>query len=520
MQYNTEAASEVTMRLRSSLIFALVVLAVPCALGGEAPGNDALGAEKLGRDALAAYDSIRPTDVYDLCKKISSSEFAGRLTGDKGFAGAANWTASKFEEWGLRPIDEKTGYLQPFPAPYTIIDEAQMTLLLPAERDASGGEAAGAREPGPFRDLALKAPDDFMPLLFAASGDKTGEIVFAGWGISAPELGYDDYEGIDPEGKFVLCFRGTPDRADTAFEYYDQHRIRMLVAKEKGALGLIYIYEKPNAHPNGDWLEGFMPAMIGEPAADSLFAEKGLTCAAIKKRLVESKRPDSFPLGSRVHYRVSSRHFPDGVGYNVVGIVEGSDPKLKGECVVIGAHLDHCGTHMGLTFAGANDNGSGSSVVMEVAKAYSRLKDRPKRSVVCVLFGGEEMGLLGSTYCAEHVPARFTTIAGMFNFDMVGEGDGTGCGYTPRPAALLETLRNADARVKTLTSTWEIKHVGVRSSDFAPFYMKGAPCVACFSNGPHVAYHETGDTIFRINPDILADIARLGFLASYEWANR
>jgi hypothetical protein len=518
------------MRIRSGLISALIVLAFPYAPGGEAFCKDSLGGGEPGTDALKAYDSIRPMDAYEYCRRISSNEFAGRLTGDAGYTAAAKWTASKFEEWGLRPFDAKEGFLQAFPAPYTIVDKAEMTLLLPAERGASGSEtakggtggsaSAGAREPGPFRELALEAPDDFMPLLFAASGDKTGEIVFAGWGISAPELGYDDYEGIDPEGRFVLCFRGTPDRADTAFEYYDEHRTRMLIAKEKGALGLIYIYDKPNAHPNGDWIEGFMPAMIGEPAADSLFAERGLTCAAIKKRLVESKRPDSFPLGSRMHYRVSSRHFPDGVGYNVVGIVEGSDPALKNECVVIGAHLDHCGTHLGLTFAGANDNASGSAVVMEIAEAFSRLKDRPKRSVVFALFGGEEEGLLGSNYLAEHFPARFTGIAGMFNFDMVGEGDGASCGYTPRPAALLETLRAADSRAKTLKGTWEIKHVGVRSSDFAPFYLKGAPCVACFSNGPHVAYHETGDTIYRINPDILAEIARLGFLASYEWANR
>ena len=108
----------------------------------------------------------------------------------------------------------------------------------------------------------------------------------------------------------------------------------------------------------------------------------------------------------------------------------------------------------------------------------------------------------------------------MFNFDMVGEGDGASCGYTSEPPELLAALEDADRHVKTLRRKWEIKHVGVRSSDFAPFFLKGAPCVACFSNGPHLAYHETGDTIYRINPDILADIARLGFLASYRWANR
>jgi Zn-dependent M28 family amino/carboxypeptidase len=263
-----------------------------------------------------------------------------------------------------------------------------------------------------------------------------------------------------------------------------------------------------------------MPAMISEPVADSLFTIEGLTLSEIKADLKASKQPRSYSLHSRVHYRVASRHFPDGVGYNIAGFVEGSDPKLRGECVVIGGHYDHCGSHMGMIFPGANDDASGSAVVMELAEAYSKLKERPKRSIVFALFGGEEMGLAGSTHFAEHLPAGFTKVTGMFNFDMVGEGDGASCSYTSDPPELRAVLEDAGRRVGNLRRSREIKHVGVRSSDFAPFFLRGAPCVACFSNGPHLAYHETGDTIYRINPDILADIARIGFLASYEWANR
>jgi len=489
------------MRAFGSVFFALLILACPLALHGE----------EMSKEVLKAYGSIRPMDPYDYCTKISSREFAGRLTGDEGYTNAAKWAASKFKEWGLRPIDKEDGYLQAFPSPYTLVDEAEMTLLLAPARGAATA---------PARELKLKAPEDFMPLLFAASGETTAGLVFAGWGISAPALGYDDYAGIEAAGKFVLCFRGTPDKDNEAFEEYDQHRTRMRTAKEKGAIGIIYIYDKPNAHPNGDWIEGFLPAMIGERAADSLFAAKGLACAGIKDGLAKSKQRASFSLDSRAHYRVKSRHFPNGVGYNIAGCVEGSDPKLKNECIVIGAHFDHCGSHLGLVFAGADDNASGSSVVMEIAEAYAALTVKPKRSVLFALFGGEEQGLIGSTYFAEHLPAPFTKVAGMFNYDMDGEGDGTSCGYTSEPPELLKTLEEADRNVKTLRNKWEIKHVGVRSSDFAPFFLKGAPCVACFSNGPHLAYHETGDTIYRINPDILADIAHLGFLASYRWANR
>jgi hypothetical protein len=468
-------------------------------------------AQEPPRNARGGFGSINGIDAYEYCKELSSRGFAGRFTGDPGYTAAARWVAGRFEEWGLRPQDAETGFLQPFPSPYTIVDEAEMTLLV---SDTSEGGSSS------FREMPLKLVDDFMPLLFSDSGDTTASLVFAGWGISAPALGYDDYAGIDPAGKFVLCIRGTPDKDNVAFEEYDQHRVRMLAAKERGALGIVYLYEEPNCHPNGDWIAGFMPSMISDRVGDSLFAERGQTVAGIKEELLRSKRPDSFDLVSKIRYRVKSHHVPDGVGYNVVSFVNGSDRRLRRECIVVGAHLDHCGKHLGIIFPGADDNASGSAVVMEIASAFAKLKVKPKRSVAFVLFGGEEEGLVGSNYFAAHCPARIEKVDAMFNFDMVGEGDGCNCGYTPEPSDMLRTLEEADLSVRTLRSTWAIKHVGVRSSDFAPFFVAGAPCVACFSNGPHLSYHRPGDTIYRINPDMLGDVARLGFLASYEWANR
>jgi Zn-dependent M28 family amino/carboxypeptidase len=203
-----------------------------------------------------------------------------------------------------------------------------------------------------------------------------------------------------------------------------------------------------------------------------------------------------------------------------VGYVEGSDPELKKECLVYGAHFDHCGLHMGLLFPGANDNASGSAVVMDIAQAFSQLKKRPRRSVVFVLFGGEEMGLQGSTYFTDHIPAPFESVGAMFNFDMVGEGDGLGCSLSPEPEILKEVLDKADGRVNILRRTRFFRGVGVRGSDFAPFYQKGIPCFSFASNGPHLAYHLSGDTIYRINPEILADTARLAFLAGAYLADR
>lgn len=460
--------------------------------------------EKADPIVSPGLDSIKPHDVYDYCKTMTLPKFAGRLTGHNGYTAAAKWVATKFEQWGLKPLNRKEGYLQIYPSPHTIVEKAEMTLLHPHEN----------------KKTELNPEKDFLPLLFSDRGDNAAEMVFAGWGISAPELGYDDYDGLDVQGKFVLCFRGTPDRTESGFQKHDHHRFRMHRAKEKGALGLFYIYPSPLANPNGDWIQGFTPAIISEGVANKILEEKGIKSQDLKKELQANKKPKSFPLKSRMNYQVRSTHFSDSQGYNVVGYVEGSDPRLKKECLVIGGHFDHCGEHMGMIFPGANDNASGSAVVMEIAEAFSKLKNKPNRSVVFVLFGGEEMGLQGSTYFAGHLPSQFDRVDGMFNFDMVGEGDGARCAVAGNPEELKQILQDADSSIKILKGVSVVRSVGVRSSDYAPFFQKGASCISFFSNGPHLHYHLTGDTIYRINPDIMADIARLAFISGYTWANR
>lgn len=455
-----------------------------------------------------AVQSINPVLPYELARTMASPEFAGRLTGHEGYTRAARWAAAKFKEWGLKPADPKHGYLLAYPSPYTIIDKASMTLLLPSE---SGND---------FQKIELQPEKDFLPLLYSDSGDKTGELVFVGWGISAPELNYDDYAGVDVRNKFVLCFRGTPDSGRREFQHHDEHRTRMKVARDKGALGLIYIYPEAQANPNGDWLAGFMPGMITEKTADLILKEIKSTTAELKKALQTYKRPISFPLKARLSYSVSSRHFPDGIGYNVAGWVEGSDPRLKKELVVIGGHFDHCGEHLGLLFPGADDNASGSAVVMTLARTFTGLHPKPKRSVMFVLFGGEELGLQGSTYFADHLPSGFSRVVAMFNFDMEGEGDGAWCGLSAGADDLKEAVEKANQELNIIRGTGVIRNVGVRGSDFAPFFLKGIPCASLGSNGPHLHYHGTGDTIFRLNPEIMGKISQVSLIAAYLIADK
>ncbi len=472
----------------------------------------ASSAEKLRPDVRKALDSIRPVEVYEINKTIASAKFAGRLTGSEGYTAAARWAAGLFKEWGLQPVSRENGYLQPYPSPYVLVDKAEMSFLIPEKQEGAGEPVT--------KEIKLELEKEFLPLLFSDSGSRTAELVFAGWGISAHDLGYDDYEGLEVKGKFVLCFRGTPDPSDRRFENHDQHRVRMKTAKDKGALGIIYIYDEIASNPNGDWIEGFTPAEISYKAADLVLKERNTTAEDLRKILTNFKKPLSFPLRSRVRLTVASRNFPDGVGYNVVGRLEGSDPKLKRECVVVGGHFDHNGLQVGLLFPGADDNASGSAVVMGMAKAFAKLAARPKRPIVFVLFGGEEKGLQGSEYFAGHLPPGFDKVDTMFNFDMVGEGARSGVGYSADSPELKALVEEADASVHSLAGTFPMRHMGVRGSDDAPFFRRGIPCVSFYSNGPHLFYHQTGDTIYRINPDMLGDVCRLAFLAAWTRADR
>jgi hypothetical protein len=484
-----------------SLAGALALLCV--CLASRAPAGEGLPSH-LDR----AVQKIDGATVYGICKKLASPDFSGRLTGDGGYTGAARWMAGLMQGWGLKPMGDAGSYLQAFPMQYTTVQHCEMVLFPPP---------ASGRAP---EEIRLEPGKDFLPLMFSDTGNRTAEIVFAGWGVSAPELGYDDYEGIDIRGKFVMCFRGTPDPADSRYTNYDEHRTRMAKASEKGALGILYIYEDPIANPNGDWIRDFTPAVVSRKTADTILGPLALNSDSLKADLRRYKRPLSFSTSMRVRLEARTSHVPQGTGYNVIGVLPGSDPALRNEYVVVGGHADHCGTIMNLMFPGANDNASGTATVLEIARTLGDMPQKPRRSLVFVLFGAEESGLKGSEFFASHLPFGRGAPVAMLNFDMVGEGEGIGCGYSDGRPELQHALELARATVGTLRGTSAISGVGVQGSDYAPFFQRGIPCLSFSSNGPHLEYHRTGDTIYRINPDILADAARIGLIAAYSLADR
>lgn len=486
-------------------------------------------AEELKPAVKKGLDTIQWQDVYSYDKALTSEEFAGRYTGTPGHYAMAKWVAGKFKEWGLAPINPKDGYLQSFPSPYTTVDKAEMSVFLPVKEEAKKEEKKGdfppfekeaPAKPAVLKEEQLKIAEDFLPYISSGTGEATAELVFVGWGISAPEEGYDDYAGIDVKGKIVLTFSGSPFTDEE--KSYEFRRSARLKAKEKGAVGFLTI-AKPTGHPNGErWIEGFPSALLSEEVADRILAERKFNVADLKKDLQKYNRPISFPLQAKIHLAVVSQHHADGVGVNIVGILPGSDPTLKEECVIVGAHGDHLGKIGDILFPGADDNASGSAVVMEIAQAFAATKPRPRRSVVFALFGGEEIDIVGARYMAEHLPAPFKKVSLVINFDMVGEGSGARASCSPKPEELKQVILAADKQVKIISGEIRMsdpKRIG--GTDHTAFaVLLKCPTAAFFSNGPHLYYHEPKDTIYRVNPDIMAQIARLAYLTAVQWADR
>ena len=463
-----------------------------------------------GYSSGKAEEAIDALDLYRWCRNLSSETYAGRFSGHEGYTRAAQWVADKFKEWGLRPLADGS-YLQAFPSPLTEIEAADL--------QAETWKIENGRKV-PLEVLKAEAMKDFFPLVFSDSGQNTAPLVFCGFGISAPELGYDDYQGVEVKDAFVVVFRGTPDRAERKYQYHDEHRTRMKIAMSRGARGLVYIYPEVNVHPNGDFTPNFTPLMISEAFADQLLKEQGLDCAGLKKKLAETRRPHSFPMQARFNYHVKTRHDPDAVSYNVCTWIAGSDPKLQEEVLILGGHLDGVGTQMGFFCPGANDNASGSAVLMGIARGLANLERPPARSLMVVLFGGEEKGMQGSQYFAANLPAPFKKMAVMFNFDMVGAGNRAFASISTEPVELKETVLEADEISKLLAFTRPMSAPGVRGGDVTAFWNMGVPCVYFMTNGPFPDYHRPGDSIYRVNPEIMADLARLALRAALIYADR
>lgn len=457
---------------------------------------------------LKTFHSISSNDILKYAEELSSEKYKGRLSGSPEYLEAAKWCASQMESWGVKPGNNGS-WFQYFDNAYSEVFSKGSVVI--TNSDDSKTE--------------LQFPDEFMPGSNSASGTISGTMVFAGHGITAPELGYDDYLNVDVKGKIVILETGIPytknDSVQAQWTPYSYHRYKFKNAIEHGAAGLLYV--GTIANPNTSFTEGFVYAHISEKVAEQLFASAGKDYKEIKKQLAEFKQP-SFELDAKqtVSISANTKNFPDGKSCNVVGLIEGSDPVLKNEVIIVGGHLDGQG-YLGELFPGALDNASGVADILGAAKALAQSEVKPKRSVLFILIGGEECGLYGSKYYADHPLFPIDKTVFMINLDMVGNGTGFYISSGKSSPEIYSHFEKANLNFlhrKIEASEWRKSYSRPRS-DAANFENAGIKTLSLWTSGGvfPVYYHHPKDKTDVLTPEIMEDAAKLLYLGILGVAN-
>jgi hypothetical protein len=398
------------MRSASLILVVLFSLVTLCVAQPQPPGLE-ISAARIRADVA----------------QLSSDQFEGRGPGTRGEILTTDYLAAEFKKAGLKPLGPRDDYLQPVPL-YRIVTSPKSTL------QAIKGDTT----------IDFKCEDDFAGRSQTQKEleDIDADAIFVGHGITAPEFGWDDYQGVDVKDKIVIAFTNEPPSDDPKFfggkalTYYGRWTYRFEEAARRGAKACFIIHTKETAgYPysvvrplEGAQLkrEANEPALafagwLSEDAGERLLKLTGRTVeSALKEADTKGFKP--YPLGVRL-----KGHFPTTVqkftSNNVVGICEGSDPILKSEAIVFTAHWDHLGVGRAVLgdtiYNGAADNATGCALLLELARAWCGQFPRPKRSAIFLAVTAEEKGLLGSKYYAQNPLVPLTKTALNLNFDMI-----------------------------------------------------------------------------------------------------
>jgi hypothetical protein len=456
-------------------------------------------------DVERCMQSIEFSNLFKTVKLLASSEMGGRLSGHEGYNKAAAWAVDLFKQWGIKPV--YSDYFRRFNVDYNVITETKLNLLLP------GKDSTELLKP-------LILMEEYLPELFTGFGKAAGEVIFVGYGITAPDQGWDDYGNVDVKGKIVLVLMGYPQIKGKDFsKYWESGRHKTLNAKERGAAAIMRLTDVGGVI--GDrYVEGMPIIRLSEKLAPLFFIPSRLTLDEIKMKLNKGEKV-VFNTGVKAELTVGGIHYPSAETYDVVGLIEGSDPVLKNEYVMIGAHLDHVGCTPVL-FPGAADNASGVAVVMEMARAFTMLEERPKRSIVIVLFAAEERGGGGNnTSILNELPKYPSDIKWMVNFDMVGVGDTNMVAGAVEDSGMFTIVEKAMKDYSIPGSFVAVKNEGMMArSDHTAFLRHHIPSYGNWTNGEDNGYHTDKDTIYKITPQIMEDIARAYFIGIYRFLQK
>ncbi len=457
----------------------------------------------------STYHSISSHELLEYAAELSSEQFEGRLSGSPGYLDAAKWCAEKFKEWGIQPANNNS-YFQYFKNEYSEVNSIG-TLIYSSQKNKA---------------IHYRFPEDYLPGSNSASGIISGELVYVGYGITAPELDYDDYKNVDVKGKIIILESGIPyttnDPKMAEWTPYAYHRYKFRNAVKHGAAGMIYASKIAN--PNTVHLDNFIYAHVSEEVTTQIIADAGKDYKQVKQDLKEMKIP-SFVLNEnqKITITAKTKYFPEAKSCNVVGLIEGSDPVLKEEVIIIGGHLDGQGKMGETIFPGALDNASGVADILGAAKALATLEVKPKRSILFILIGGEECGLYGSKFYADNplFPIEKTKL--MINLDMVGNGTGFYVGSGKSHPELFKHFENANNNFihRTMDASESRKNYGRPRSDASNFENAGITTFGLWTrNSVHpVYYHHPMDKINVLTPEIMEDAAKLLYLGVLGVAN-
>jgi Peptidase family M28/PA domain len=477
---------------------------------------------------------------------LASDDLAGRQAGSPGALIASDYIAAEFMRLGLKPVADNGTYFQKMDLVYGDLDRDHTTLT---------GKIAGA-------DHTFALNQDFRWVrssLRPTTG--CGQIVFAGYGIDAPEYGYNDFAGLDAKGKIALVLPREPQANDAnskfmgtwdTYHAFNWEKIEAL--RKLGAAGMLIVQGVGPSHdvkqiPASSQRSAGGPSIalagqmwdipvftIQREAADRFLAPSGKTVEVLQKEIDRTLQPTSFdvPQSSACMAKAYS-NLETHEGRNVVGLLDGSDPRLKAQTILVTAHHDHMGTINGHIYHGADDNASGTAAVMRIAQAFVEGNVRPKRSILFMVYEGEERIFLGSYYYMTHPLVPLNETLANLNMDMIGRDenepnwpvppDGNknmvnvlGTRYNPGLSEVIaKANRSQDLMLDHKMDTVDPDSLWSRSDHFwmATLHI---PQVE-FQTGLHPDYHTDNDTWQRINYDKFTRIARLVFLTAADLAN-
>ena len=463
---------------------------------------------------------ITKQEIQDHINYLASDELEGRFSGSAGERLAGDYIAEEFESYGLKKMFGSS-YFQEF--------DFTSNIELGENNSLSIKTSDGT--------IDLKINDDFVTAPFSGNFNFEGDLVFVGYAISSDKIDYDDFAGVDVNNKIVIAMRYNPDNDSTKSEFdaFSALRRKASTAKEKGAKAIVFVNGYKPAeddkliefrYDRSSGIEDFAAVHVKRDIIDNLLKANGKDFKEVQETIDNTKKPLSFSLDNGSISIQTEVKYNTGVGRNVVGWIEGSDPVLKNEYIVLGAHYDHLGygevgsLYRGdevLIHNGADDNASGTTGLLELAEKIGSEPDNFKRSIIFMAFSGEELGLLGSIHIVNNSPVSIENIAAMLNMDMIGRmNEDTvlnliGVGTSTNFKSLLEEKNKYGFKLSFTDD-------GFGGSDHQSFTNKNIP-VLFFFTGTHEDYHKPSDDADKINSEAQEKIVKYVYDITEELSN-